>query len=198
MSADTRNRAGVCTAPADLARQLNDLVNDRDKLRSLLDSQHLHLAHTLQAIPGTEAARHLAHSAWACGEAADRAADDALHLALAALRCCGVVVDLPPAGDAQPELADSEGRRAAEADVMPTRPALADSLAAHASMPVAAVDCKALATLQARAALASFTLRTMTETDGQCVYLLSRWGMSRTLPDLAAVVAFLRQVGAPE
>ena len=198
MSADTRNRAGVCTAPADLARQLNDLLNDRDKLRSRLDSQHLHLAHTLQAIPGTDAARHLAHSAWACGEAADRAADDALHLALAALRCCGVAIDLPPAGDAQPELADSEGRRAAEADVMSAGPAHADSLAAHASMPATAVDCKTFATLRARAALACFTLCTMTETDGLCFYLLSRWGMSRTLPDLAAVVVFLRQVGAPE
>lgn len=57
---------------------------------------------------------------------------------------------------------------------------------------------KAFANLRASAALAGFTLCAMTETDGQRFYLLSRWGMSRTLPDLAAVVAFLRQVGAPE
>lgn len=57
---------------------------------------------------------------------------------------------------------------------------------------------KAFANLRASAALAGFTLCTMTETAGLCFYLVSRWGMSRTLPDLAAVVAFLRQVGAPE
>ena len=57
---------------------------------------------------------------------------------------------------------------------------------------------KTFATLRARAALAGFSLCAMTETDGLCFYLLSRWGMSRTLPDLAGVVLFLRQVGAPE
>ena len=71
-----------------------------------------------------------------------------------------------------------------------------------ASAPIAAQACltdgKPFATLRARAALAGFTLCTMTETAGLCFYLVSRWGMSRTLPDLAAVVAFLRQVGALE
>ena len=53
-----------------------------------------------------------------------------------------------------------------------------------------------VATLQARAALAGFTLSVMTDTDGLCLYLVSRWGMSRTLTDLAGLVAFLRRVGA--
>jgi len=72
------------------------------------------------------------------------------------------------------------------------------ALAADADAPPAASHGKRFATLRARAALAGFTLGVMTETDGLCFYLLSRWGMSRTLPDLAAVVVFLRQVGAPE
>lgn len=109
MSADTRKRAGVCIVPADLARQLDDLLNDRDKLREVFERRHVHLAHTLQAMPGTEAARHLAHSAWACSEAADLAADAALQLALAALRCCGVVVDLPAVDDCPADMTDSEG-----------------------------------------------------------------------------------------
>ena len=54
------------------------------------------------------------------------------------------------------------------------------------------------ANLRARAALAGFTLGVMTETDGLCFYLLSRWGMSRTLADLGAVAVFLRQAGAPQ
>ena len=62
----------------------------------------------------------------------------------------------------------------------------------------AAADATTIATLQARAALAGFTLSVMTDTDGLCLYLVSRWGMSRTLPDLAGLVAFLRQVGAVE
>lgn len=57
-------------------------------------------------------------------------------------------------------------------------------------------DAKTLATLQARAALAGFTLSVMTDTNGLCLYLVSRWGMSRTLADLAGLVAFLRKVGA--
>lgn len=109
MSADTRNRAGVCTVPADLACQLDDLLNDREKLRSGVERQHARLVHTLQAMPGTEAARHLANSAGLFGEAADLAADAALRLALAALRCCGVMVDLPAVDDGPADLTDSEG-----------------------------------------------------------------------------------------
>ena len=70
--------------------------------------------------------------------------------------------------------------------------------AAPAAAPCDPTQTKTFAVLRARAALAGFSLCTMTETDGLCFYLLSRWGMSRTLPDLAAVVVFLRQVGAPE
>ena len=55
-----------------------------------------------------------------------------------------------------------------------------------------------LATLRARAALAGWTLASFTEPDGQTAYTLCRWGMARTVPDLAAVTLFLRQVGAPE
>lgn len=57
---------------------------------------------------------------------------------------------------------------------------------------------KAFATLRARAAIIGYSLCTVTETDGLCFYLLGRWGMTRTLPDLAAVAMFLRRVGAPE
>ena len=54
------------------------------------------------------------------------------------------------------------------------------------------------ATLWARVAVAGLSLGTITESCGLCVYLLIRWGLSRPLPDLAAVVLFLRQVVAAE
>lgn len=57
---------------------------------------------------------------------------------------------------------------------------------------------KAFASLRARAALIGYSLCTVTEFDGLGFYLLSRWGMSRTLPDLAAVAVLLRTLGAPE
>lgn len=50
-------------------------------------------------------------------------------------------------------------------------------------------------TLRARAAQRGFTL-TATEVEGCPVFMLSRWALSRTLPDLAAVGAFLARVGA--
>ena len=59
-------------------------------------------------------------------------------------------------------------------------------------------DAGTVATLRARAALAGFTVSVMTDADGLCLYLVSRWGMSRTLADLAGLVAFLRKVGAIE
>lgn len=62
--------------------------------------------------------------------------------------------------------------------------------------PACLADGEALAPLRARAALAGFTLSVMTDADGLCLYLVSRWGMSRTLTDLAGLVAFLRRVGA--
>ena len=76
--------------------------------------------------------------------------------------------------------------------------ASSDACTAEAPPPACPTEGKAFATLRARAALAGFTLGTMTETDGLCFYLLSRWGMSRTLADLGAVAVFLRQAGAPQ
>ena len=76
----------------------------------------------------------------------------------------------------------------------------ADAVAQAAAPTVGPGDptqSKAIATLRARASLAGFTLCMMTETDGQCFYMLSRWGMSCSLADLGAVAVFLRQVGAP-
>lgn len=61
---------------------------------------------------------------------------------------------------------------------------------------MAAPERKTFATLRARAALAGFSLCTMTETDGLCFYLLTLWAVSRARPDLASVALFLRQVGA--
>lgn len=76
--------------------------------------------------------------------------------------------------------------------------ASSDACTAEAAPQACLTEGKAFATLRARAALAGFTLGTMTETDGLCFYLLSRWGMSRTLADLGAVAVFLRQAGAPQ
>jgi len=70
--------------------------------------------------------------------------------------------------------------------------------AAPDAPPSCVTEGKPFATLRARAALAGISLCTMTETDGLCFYLLGRWGMSRTLPDLASVALFLRQLGVSE
>ena len=103
--------AGVCTIPPDLARQLDSLLNDRDKLRTLRERHHAFLVHALQSMPGTEVVRHRAACAWSCIEAADLASDAALRLALDALRCCGVVVDVPDTDEAAADdgAADTEG-----------------------------------------------------------------------------------------
>ena len=50
--------------------------------------------------------------------------------------------------------------------------------------------CKSFLTLQARAAIAGYALRTVA--DG---YLLCRWDRARQLPDLLAVAAVLVQMG---
>lgn len=110
MNQDTGARgAGACTVPADLAQQIHALLNDRDKLRDLWERNHVYLVHALQDLPRTDAARTWAARAWACMEAADLAADAALRLALDALQCCGVVVDVAPASDDEPADADAEG-----------------------------------------------------------------------------------------
>lgn len=54
---------------------------------------------------------------------------------------------------------------------------------------------KAFATLRAQLGLAGWTLQALEE-GGSITFLASRWGRSRTLPDLDAVGAFARQVGA--
>lgn len=55
-------------------------------------------------------------------------------------------------------------------------------------------DPKALASLQARYALAGFELRP--QPDG--TYIAFRWGFSRELADMTEAEAFLRQVGGPQ
>lgn len=54
-------------------------------------------------------------------------------------------------------------------------------------------DAKAVATLQARAALAGHELVRLADH----TFLASRWGMFRSLENVAAVEAFLARVGAP-
>lgn len=58
-------------------------------------------------------------------------------------------------------------------------------------------ECKQLATLRARLALAGWALNSTAVGDGSVTYSASRWGMSRDLDSLAAVEAFAAQVGAP-
>ena len=53
---------------------------------------------------------------------------------------------------------------------------------------------KQFATLRARLALEGWSL---SEADRAATFHATRWGMFRELPDLAAVEAFARQVGAP-
>ncbi len=57
----------------------------------------------------------------------------------------------------------------------------------------AAPSDKAFSTLQAKAALAGWQVERMA--DGSIV--VARWTLTRSLPDLAALAQFLRQVGAP-
>ena len=54
-------------------------------------------------------------------------------------------------------------------------------------------ECKRLATLRARLALAGWVLTA----DLAGTFTAARWGMARELRDLAAVAAFAAQVGAP-
>jgi hypothetical protein len=57
---------------------------------------------------------------------------------------------------------------------------------------------KLISTLRARAALAGITMHVVADEHGRGAYLLTRWCLSRELPDLRAVGAFLDQVGAPD
>jgi hypothetical protein len=59
-----------------------------------------------------------------------------------------------------------------------------------------AAECKPLATLRARLALAGWALTT-TPDNPHGAFTVSRWGMVRDLADLAAVAAYADRVGAP-
>lgn len=54
---------------------------------------------------------------------------------------------------------------------------------------------KRVSTLQARAALAGYSLHVIS--DAQAEFLMVRWGLTRTLRDAGEVEAFLDRVGAP-
>jgi hypothetical protein len=64
-----------------------------------------------------------------------------------------------------------------------------------ADEPVFSTDAKLFATARARCALAGWSLIEQQPTGEQPAYIATRWGMSRALPDLAAVDAFLAQIG---
>lgn len=53
---------------------------------------------------------------------------------------------------------------------------------------------KRLATLRARAAMAGITLCALENDSRETVYIVSRWALTRELPDLEAVSAWLEQV----
>lgn len=55
---------------------------------------------------------------------------------------------------------------------------------------------KAIATARARAAPAGFTMHLIESDAGRPVFLVTKWHLTRELPDLAAVSAFLDQAGA--
>lgn len=54
---------------------------------------------------------------------------------------------------------------------------------------------KRIANAVARAALAGFQIHIVADGAGGSCFLVSRWNLSRTLPDVAAVEQFLDQVG---
>jgi hypothetical protein len=55
---------------------------------------------------------------------------------------------------------------------------------------------KAIETLRARAALRGYALHLIDAGGERAELLICRWNLSRTLPDVAAVEAFLAQAGA--
>ena len=55
---------------------------------------------------------------------------------------------------------------------------------------------KCLATLRAQLALNGYSLTRTHGEDGPVCFYVTRWGMVRELPDIAAVRAFAQQVGA--
>lgn len=93
----------------------------------------------------------------------------------------------PPQKDESRELAGGAGLGGQAQTVSP------DS-AARAAVEQADKD---FATLRARLALAGHQLHIIDDGEGGTAYMVCRWCMSRTLPDLAAVQAFAERVGAP-
>ena len=57
---------------------------------------------------------------------------------------------------------------------------------------------KAFSTLRSRLALAGYTLHITSNGKGGAEYLVTRWNLCRTLPDLAAVCAFADRAGGPD
>lgn len=57
------------------------------------------------------------------------------------------------------------------------------------------VDRKAFEALRAAAAFAGYTLSRTNPADGTVTFYATRWGLVRELRDLAAVAAFLTQIG---
>lgn len=57
---------------------------------------------------------------------------------------------------------------------------------------------KEFATLRAQAALRGHELHRSNPADGPTRYWASRWGMTRELPSIQDVRAFLRQIGTSE
>ena len=101
--------AGAYTLPADPARVLDALLNDRDQIRDLWERLHVRLVHELRQQPGAEVALDLAGRAWAFSEANDLAADEALRLVQAWVQSLGGVVEVPASDECEADPADSEG-----------------------------------------------------------------------------------------
>ena len=62
--------------------------------------------------------------------------------------------------------------------------------------PASRLDPKQLSTAKARVALWGGVLHAMEGDDGQPLLIVSRWSLTRAFADLAAVEAFLADVGA--
>lgn len=56
---------------------------------------------------------------------------------------------------------------------------------------------KEFATARAELAIRGFVLQRIDDADGRAAYLVSRWNMSRSLPDLSAVHDFAERAGVP-
>lgn len=66
----------------------------------------------------------------------------------------------------------------------------------HSAVPVPRDQGKTYFTLRAQAALRGYSLSRSHPEDGPTRFYVSRWGLLRELRDLAAVAAFVEQIGA--